>query len=129
MAMRMRSDPYRDPSLIGCFQSCSKGPFFSSLSRKNDREPRNEVGLLLGFQFGIPAQFFNSFLFLIFQLKENWRRRCSLSLARQEEKRKQDEEERYEHERNVARRTSTVEQQRRKSRGIKYTGLISSDVK
>ncbi|XP_078364195.1 uncharacterized protein LOC144648540 [Oculina patagonica] len=50
------------------------------------------------------------------KLKENWKRRCSLSLARQEEKRKQEEEERLEHERNVARRTSIVAQQRRKSR-------------
>lgn len=61
-----------------------------------------------------------SLTFQFFQLKENWKRRCSLSLARLEEKRKQEEEEREEHERNVARRTSIVDQQRRKSQGIKY---------
>ena len=68
-----------------------------------------------------------SLTFQFFQLKENWKRRCSLSLARQEEKRRQEEEERQEHERNVARRTSIVEHQRRKSQGIKlmssYTAL------
>ena len=37
-----------------------------------------------------------SLTFQFFQLKENWKRRCSLSLARQEEKRRQEEEEKKE---------------------------------
>lgn len=52
-------------------------------------------------------------------------------LVRQEEKRKQVEDERLEFERNVARRTSIVEKQRRKSRGkpilcFKYGALFVS---
>lgn len=50
-------------------------------------------------------------------MRENWKRRCAMLLVRQEEKRKQVEDERLEFERNVARRTSIVEKQRRKSRG------------
>ena len=69
----------------------------------------------------------NKCMFKTFQLKENWKRRCSLSLARQEDKRKQEEEERLEHERNVARRTSIVEQQRRKSRGKNARGEIGEN--
>lgn len=57
----------------------------------------------------------------IFQLKENWKRRCSLSLVRMEEKRNKEKEERQEHEQNVERRTSIIAQQRCKSQGIEYS--------
>ena len=64
-------------------------------------------------------------------MRENWKRRCAMLLVRQEEKRKQVEDERLEFERNVARRTSIVEKQRRKSRGkpilsFKYGALFVS---
>lgn len=84
------------------------------------RTERHAIALrntLFCFLYRLRQNLVENFPLVIFQLKENWKRRCSLSLVRQEEKRKRDEDERLEFERNVARRTSIVEKRRRKSQG------------
>ena len=50
-------------------------------------------------------------------MKENFKRRCSLLVEQVEEKRHLEKQEKDEHCRNVERRTSQVQAQRRKSQG------------